>query len=39
MIVTDKDNQSDPELVEQFTTLFGVLGPQTACDIMTTLAN
>jgi signal recognition particle GTPase len=39
MIVTDKDDQSDPELVEQFMTSFGVLGPQTARDITTTLAN
>jgi hypothetical protein len=39
LIVTDDYNQEDPEPAEHFTTSFGVLEPERAFDIMTTLAN
>jgi hypothetical protein len=39
LIVTDDYNQEDPEPAEHFTTSFGVLEPERAFDITTTLAN
>jgi hypothetical protein len=39
LIVTDDYNQEDPEPAEHFTTSFGVLEPERAFNITTTLAN
>jgi hypothetical protein len=39
LIVTDDYNQEDLEPAEHFTTSFGVLEPERAFDIITTLAN